>query len=83
MNHTILSSEDFICKVNEAKLAANDGPVFITDQGQSTHVLMTFEAYQRLTMQRRNIGDALAMPGVVDGDFDPPQVTIEIRQAEF
>jgi hypothetical protein len=44
---------------------------------------MRFEDYQRLTKQRRNIADALAMPGVADIEFEPPRVTIETRLADF
>ena len=35
---------------------------------------MTFEDYQRLTKQRRNIADALAMPGIADIEFEPPHM---------
>jgi PHD/YefM family antitoxin component YafN of YafNO toxin-antitoxin module len=83
MTNTTLSTQEFIQNASEAKMAAEYGPVFIVDQGQPTHVLMTFEAYQRLTEKRRNIADALAMPNIVDVDFDPRQVIIEVRQAEF
>lgn len=44
---------------------------------------MSFEDYQRLTKQRRNIADALAMPGIADIDFEPPRVTIETRAPDF
>jgi hypothetical protein len=44
---------------------------------------MSFEDYQRLTRQRRNIADVLAMPGIADIEFEPPRVTIEIRAADF
>jgi len=36
-----------------------------------------------LTKQRRNIADALAMPGIADIEFEPPRATIEIRPADF
>ena len=80
---TTLSSRDFNQASSEAKRAANNGPVFITDRGRPAHVLMTFEHYQQLTKQRRNIADALAMPGNADIEFEPPRVTIETRQADF
>ena len=60
---TTLTSEEFDQNVQGAKKAASDGPVFITDRGRRTHVLLSIEEYQRLTGQRRNIVDALAMPG--------------------
>ncbi|MDR2364485.1 MAG: type II toxin-antitoxin system Phd/YefM family antitoxin [Zoogloeaceae bacterium] len=83
MTITTLSSREFNQGTSEAKQAANRGPVFITDRGRPAHVLMSFEDYQRLTRQRRNIADALAMPGDANIEFDPPRVTIETRIADF
>ncbi|MBP7204478.1 MAG: type II toxin-antitoxin system Phd/YefM family antitoxin [Propionivibrio sp.] len=83
MTITTISSREFNQAASEAKRAANSGPVFITDRGRPAHVLLSFEDYQRLTRQRRNIADALAMPGSADIEFDPPRVTIETRPADF
>ncbi len=83
MTITTLSSREFNQGASEAKRASNNGPVFITDRGKPAHVLLTFEHYQRLTKQRRNIADALAMPGMSDIEFEPPCVTIEARPADF
>ena len=83
MTITTLSSREFNQGASEAKRAANNGPVFITDRGRPAHVLMSFEEYQRLTKQRRNIADALAMPGIADIEFNAPRVTIEARLADF
>lgn len=80
---TTLTSREFNQGASEAKRAASNGPVFITDRGRPAHVLMTFEDYQRLTKQRRNIADALAMPAVADIEFEPPRATIEARPADF
>ena len=83
MTITTLSSREFNQKASEAKRAANNGPVFITDRGRPAHVLMRFEDYQQLTNQRGNIADALAMPEVSDIEFDPPRIAIETRPADF
>ena len=83
MTVTTLSSREFNQGASEAKRAANKGPVFITDRGRPAHVLMSFEHYQQLTRQRRNIADALAMPGLADIEFDPPRVNIDVRPADF
>ena len=80
---TTLTSREFNQAASEAKRAANNGPVFITDRGRPAHVLMSFEEYQRLTKQRRNIADALAMPGLADIEFEPPRVTIIPRPVDF
>ena len=83
MTITTLTSREFNQAASEAKRAANNGPVFITDRGRPAHVLMSFEEYQRLTKQRRNIADALAMPGLADIEFEPPRVTIIPRSVDF
>ena len=83
MTITTISSREFNQAASEAKRAANSGPVFITDRGRPAQVHLSIEDYQRLTRQRRNIADALAMPGSADIEFDPPRVTIETRPADF
>ncbi|OXJ15373.1 MULTISPECIES: type II toxin-antitoxin system Phd/YefM family antitoxin [Burkholderia] len=83
MTITTLSSRELNQDVTKAKKAAKDGPVFITDRGRPAHVLLSFEEYQRLTQQRRNIADALAMPGVEDVEFAPPRVEIGIKPVDF
>ena len=83
MTISTISSREFNQGASEAKRAANNGPVFITDRGRPAHVLMRFEDYQRLTRQRRNIADALAMPDMADIEFEPGRVTIEPRPADF
>lgn len=83
MTVTTLSSRELNQDVTRAKKAAKHGPVFITDRGKPAHVLLSIEEYQRLTKQRRNIADALAMPGIADIEFEPPHVTIGARPADF
>ena len=83
MTITTISSREFNQAGSEAKRAANKGPVFITDRGRPAHVLMSFADYQRLTKQRRNIADALAMPEMADIAFEPPKVNIGVRPADF
>lgn len=43
--------------------------MFITDRGKPSHVLLSFELYQRIITGPRNIVDMLAMPG--DVEFEP------------
>ncbi|WP_027782097.1 MULTISPECIES: type II toxin-antitoxin system Phd/YefM family antitoxin [Burkholderia] len=83
MTITTLSSRELNQDVTKAKKATKDGPVFITDRGRPAHVLLSFEEYQRLTQQRRNIADSLAMPGVEDIEFDPPRADVRIKPVDF
>ena len=80
MTITTLSSREFDKDVNKAQKAAQGGPVFITDQGRPVHVLLTIEEYQRITRHPINIVEWLAMPGVVDLEFDPPRLRGSLYQ---
>jgi prevent-host-death family protein len=83
MTVTRISSRAFNQEVSRAKKAAEEGPVYITDRGNPAHVLLTFEAYKKLTGSNRSIVDSLAMPDGVDIDFEPERATIINRDVEF
>jgi len=83
MTITTVSSRALNQDITRAKKATLNGPVFITDRGKPAHVLLTFAEYQRLTKQRRNIAEALAMPGIENIEFEPSRASIEIRPADF
>lgn len=69
---TLLTSREFNQDAGKAKKAALEGPVFITDRGRPSHVLLTIEAYQRLVGERvGSIVDQLAFEGDVDDGFEP------------
>lgn len=57
----VVSSRDFNQDVSQAKRAARIEPVFITDRGKPTHVLMSIENFRHLTGQTENLVDLLAM----------------------
>ncbi len=83
MKHTRLSSRELNHDVSSAKKAALKGPVVITDRGRPSHVLMTYESYERLTGKRRSLVDALSMPGLSDIDFDRPRANIAGRDVDL
>lgn len=83
MTITTLSSRQFNQDTGLAKKAALEGPVFITDRGKPAHVLMTIEAYQKLTCGAQNIIDMLAMPGTDDFDFELPRSTFQAKQIDL
>jgi prevent-host-death family protein len=74
MTVTTLTSREFNQDASGAKKAARQGPVFITDRGRPAHVLLTIEAYQRLTGGNMSLAEALAQPGNVDCEFNPPRL---------
>lgn len=83
MTITTLSSRQFNQDASRAKKAAEVGPVIITDRGRPAHVLLTFEAYKKITGVRTKIADLLAMPGVAEVEFEIPQSRELARVAKF
>ena len=81
MTVTTLSSREFNQHASEAKKAANEGPVFITDRGRPAHVLLSIEDYQRITGGHQKIADLLAMPGIEDIELEIPQLKDIARPA--
>lgn len=77
---TKLSSREFNQDTSRAKRAAKRGPVFITDRGRLSHVLLTAEEYQRITGEQKSIADLLAMPEAADIEFEPPRLMGKIYE---
>lgn len=75
---TVMSSRQFNHDTAGAKRAARQGPVFITDRGEPTHVLITKAEFDRLDQEKkaaedkkpfRSIAEALA-DNRPEADFD-------------
>ena len=64
----VVSSRDFNQDVSQAKRAARIEPVFITDRGRPTHVLMSIENFKHLTGQTETVVDLLSMPDSVEAE---------------
>ena len=79
----VVSSRDFNQDVSHAKRAARIEPVFITDRGKPTHVLMSIENFRHLTGQTESIVDLLAMPGPVEIDADQARSDAWDKRAAF
>jgi len=80
---TVFSSREFNQDAGGAKRAAREGPVIITDRGRPAHVLLSYEAYQKLTRKPANIIDLLAMPGVADIPFEAPRMGPIVRPTDL
>ncbi|PXA90155.1 prevent-host-death protein [Caulobacter sp. D4A] len=67
----VVSSRAFNQDVSAAKRAARIEPVFVTDRGRATHVLMSVEAYRKLAGQAETIVDLLALDEPVPAEARP------------
>jgi prevent-host-death family protein len=59
---TTLTSREFNQDASRAKRAALSGPVFVTDRGRPTHVLLSVAEYDRLAGLKKSVLELLAMP---------------------
>ncbi|RYD68355.1 MAG: type II toxin-antitoxin system Phd/YefM family antitoxin [Sphingomonadales bacterium] len=67
----VVSSREFNQDVSAVKRLARLEPVFVTDRGRPTHVLLSIDAFRQLSGERENLVDLLAMPSV-RSDAEPP-----------
>ena len=66
----VIASRQFNQDVTAAKRAARVEPVFITDRGRLTHVLVGIEAWRRLSGPAETIVDLLAMAEPAEPDLE-------------
>ncbi len=66
-----IGSREFNQDVSAAKRLARVEPLFVTDRGRPTHVLMSIEDYRRLSGEKESIVDLLALPGPDVADAVP------------
>jgi prevent-host-death family protein len=78
-----LTSREFNRETSKAKRAADQGPVFITDRGQPSYVLLSIEEYRRLSGAECKITELLAMPEDAGIDFEPPRLNDLASAAEL
>lgn len=67
----VMTSREFNQDVSQAKREARLAPVWITDRGTPTHVLLSVEEFQRLSGGRATIVDLLAMRDADPAPLDP------------
>lgn len=84
MPTTKISSRKFNQDTGGAKKAAERGPVYITDRGRPSHVLLSFADYQRLAANQRSIIELLAEPqGVENIELEIPSSEELAQPAHF
>jgi len=84
MTITTMTSREFNRHASEAKKAALQGPVFITDRGRPAQVLLNIAEYRLLTGAPESIADLLAAaPGTEDVKLEIPTMTDRARPADL
>lgn len=79
-----MTSREFNQATGDAKTAARRGPVFVTNRGQPTHVLLTYENYRLLAGGSLSLVDLLgAAPDAGEVDLPLPVRSELAQPAEF
>lgn len=86
-----MSSREFNQNTSGAKLAANEGPLIITDRGKPAYVLMTNAEFERLNGKGApakpfiSLAETIAQKSGPEGDFDYdfPRLPNPIRIIDF
>jgi PHD/YefM family antitoxin component YafN of YafNO toxin-antitoxin module len=79
-----MSSREFNQDTGRAKRCALSGPVYVTDRGRPSHVLLTFEYFLTLTVNRVSMAELLAWPaGVEDIHLETPTARNVAEPATF
>jgi prevent-host-death family protein len=78
------SSREFNQFVSDAKRAANEGPVLITDRGEPAYALLSIKDYYKLAGNQLSLADALAQrDDDADFDFDAPTLDVTFKAADL
>jgi len=83
MTIVTMTSREFNQSASEAKKASLNGPVFITDRGKPSHVLLSIEEYRKLTGGVTTLAEALAQEDSTDVEFEAPRVDQLHRAADL
>ncbi len=79
-----MSSREFNQGTGAAKRAARNGPVFITNRGRPSHVLLSYDDYLGIVEDIPSIADALSnTPGVGEIEVEFPRLEGLGRAAVF
>jgi prevent-host-death family protein len=83
---SVVSMREFNQNSSGVVRAASKAPVFLTNRGKPTHVVMSIEDYERSHGQPKSILDTLRQPGGPEYDFEYEQPKLGgelIRPVDF
>lgn len=69
---SVISSREFNQNASGAKRAASKEPVFITDRGKASHVLLSMEEYMRLSGKGPSVAEAFYLAGADEVELELP-----------
>jgi prevent-host-death family protein len=80
---TTITSREFNRSVSKVKKAARSAPVFITERGKLSHVLLSIAEYKKITEGYVKIADLLAVSAEDTLELEVPKRTETARAADL
>lgn len=77
-----VSSREFNQNASLIKKESANGPVFITDRGTPSHVLLSIDEYNRLLGEKEDIVSLLSMKEAADIEFEVPKKSLDFYKPE-
>ncbi|MGI4859267.1 MAG: type II toxin-antitoxin system Phd/YefM family antitoxin [Janthinobacterium lividum] len=78
-----MTSREFNHSASKAKKTTLKGPVFITDRGMPSHVLLSIDEYRKLAGGTRTLADALAQSHGCGIEFEVLRIGGLFREADL
>ena len=82
-----ITARDFNQNAAQARQLAEREPVFVTDHGEPSHVLMSYALYQHLTHRQKSNAARVSMSeeaaAQIDDDFEFGRVDVAEREGQF
>ena len=76
-----ISSREFNQDIGYAKRQSAQDPVVITERGKPTHVLLSYEDYQKMLSGQPKITELLSCPD--DTDFETTKNSLGLKPVDF
>jgi len=81
---TTFTSREFNHDTGRAKRAARQGPVYVTDRGKPSFVLLTYDSYKELQGGPSRLVETLCRTsGAGEIDFEPPRRSDRAQPADL
>jgi prevent-host-death family protein len=80
---TTISSREFNQHSSRVHKAVKDGPVFVTNRGEPTLVVLSMKDYRKLTGKPKSLADMISMPADDTIEFEPERIKIIPRPVDF
>ena len=77
---TTLSSRELRQDTCNAKKTTRQGPVIITNRGEASHVMLSIEDFQKISVTNTSIVELLVMPEAAEIEFEIKRTGITQRR---